>query len=337
MSNSSKSCGEWLKWGPQQDRERERACYTCAHCLCFHGPRPWFHALHEGAGLLSSLMAQVKSLFSYYLSLALEGWVLISPLHPSALTVEPKFRPGAADAGLSLAVESAESTPLSTSRHNNQPHEKIRRSQREDEQVGGSVELLEVRDGDDHQQTRHSSSQHVASHGFRPAPPCPCDDTGLGSAQASNPPARLHSSQCGPSWPPPVWGDGAWGWERKNETRGRERESRNEVPMGINQLQNIPRHNSQPHEKVRHSQREDERVGWSAELLEGRDGVHVNMNLTEATAHSCIKSPTRTSATLARGCRVNDTCHWATANRTHGKYCSHIRSFIPKTVKTFKS
>ncbi|KAL7848405.1 hypothetical protein AOLI_G00231230 [Acnodon oligacanthus] len=42
--------------------------------------------------------------------------------------------------------------------HNNQAHEKIRHSQREDEQVGGSVELLEVRDGDDHQQVQEHSA-----------------------------------------------------------------------------------------------------------------------------------------------------------------------------------
>ncbi|KAL7848407.1 hypothetical protein AOLI_G00231250 [Acnodon oligacanthus] len=41
-------------------------------------------------------------------------------------------------------------------------HEKIRHSQREDEQVGGSVELLEVRDGDDHQQVqKHSDHRNT--------------------------------------------------------------------------------------------------------------------------------------------------------------------------------
>ncbi|KAL6472214.1 hypothetical protein MHYP_G00184020 [Metynnis hypsauchen] len=47
-------------------------------------------------------------------------------------------------------------------RHNNQSHEKIRHSQREDKQVGWSVELLEVRNGDDHQQVqKHSEHRYT--------------------------------------------------------------------------------------------------------------------------------------------------------------------------------
>ncbi|KAL6472213.1 hypothetical protein MHYP_G00184010 [Metynnis hypsauchen] len=50
----------------------------------------------------------------------------------------------------------------SSPRHNNQSHEKIRHSQREDKQVGGGVELLEVRDGDDHQQVqKHSEHRYT--------------------------------------------------------------------------------------------------------------------------------------------------------------------------------